>query len=67
MKLYGFSLQEMYYILAVVWGVGQGGLISNMVSTIHSFSGDRHLATLLGLSMLGEGLGGLSLTPLVGK
>lgn len=57
----------MFYILAAIWGLGQGALISNLLGVVYDFCGAEQLSILFGLILLFEGVGGLSGVPLCGK
>lgn len=56
----------MYYALAVVWGLGQGALIANILTVVYDFCGADQLALLFGLHLCAEGIGAFIGTPISG-
>lgn len=56
----------MFYVLAVVWGLGLGVLVGNILALICLFCGKEQMALLFGVHLLSEGIGGVIGTPLSG-
>ena len=56
----------MFYALAILWGIGQGCLIANLLSTAQSLSKGVQVTLLVGLNFFAEGIGALTCTPLLG-
>ena len=59
-------LQIMYYVLTVLWGLGQGAVIANLLAVVYDFCGPLVLAVLFGLHLCAEGIGAFIGAPIAG-
>ena len=59
-------LQIMYYVLTVLWGLGQGAVIANLLAVVYDFCGPKQLAVLFGLHLCAEGIGAFIGAPIAG-
>ena len=57
----------MFYVLGVIWGIGQGACIANILGVLDYLCTVDQLSYLLGLELFAEGLGALVGAPFCGK